>query len=103
MIGILFGLISIVFVALTIYLKNEVFRNFFLLMTLLNVVVSIYAASYSREIEICTPEDSSSVCTKTVELVGVNEIMYGYSMVILAFFAIYFIKLLIKSASVALP
>lgn len=103
MIGLLFGLISLVFAALTVYLKNDIFRNFFMLMTMLNIVISIYAAAYAREVETCSPAETGSVCIKTIELTGINDIMYGYSMLILAFFAIYIIRLLVKSSSMVLP
>lgn len=95
-------LITAIFALFTIFLKNEIYKNFFFLLTLLMMIILIASPFYVSEINECImPADY--YCMRSVYTINVDgslfdPLLYGFFLLMLLFFIITLIQIIINIA-----
>lgn len=77
------------FAAFTLFLKNKALKNFFFLMTILMVIVSLAVSLYGKEII----ETSSSTTIKYYQIPGGDALLFGFGLVLIVMLVIVMLQI----------
>lgn len=99
MIEIIFAAMMVCFVLLTLFMKNEYYKNFFLLMFLLSIVIGMGVIRGSKTISECL-ELANSTCVKYEEyyqIPGSDALIYGFGLVLVVFLTITLVTIIVRA------
>ena len=100
-----FAIITLIFVLYSIFLKNETYKKFFFLLSMLFVIIT-FASFYAKENEICVEFSTSTgeciAWQRTLNFGGTEALIYGFGLLFLTFIALVALEIITKSLKMAI-
>jgi hypothetical protein len=104
MLPLVFAILTAIFTLYSLFLKNEVYKKFFFLLSMLFVIIT-FTSFYGKEVNTCINFNSSAnTCTEwqtSLSFGGTEPLIYGFGLLFLVFLALMALEIITKSIKMA--
>jgi hypothetical protein len=104
MLPLVFAILTTIFTLYSLFLKNEIYKKFFFLLSMLFVIIT-FVSFYGKEVKTCVDFNSSAnTCLEwqtSVSFGGTEPLIYGFGLLFLVFLALMALEIITKSIKMA--
>jgi len=104
MLPLVFAILTAIFTLYSLFLKNEVYKKIFFLLSMLFVILT-FTSFYAKEVQVCSDFDTlTNVCKEwqsSIYFVGTDALIYGFGLLFLVFLALMALEIITKSIKMA--
>jgi hypothetical protein len=104
MLPLVFAILTTIFTLYSLFLKNESYKKFFFLLSMLFVILT-FSSFYAKEVQVCSNFDATTnTCLEwqtSISFAGTEPLIYGFGLLFLVFLALMALEIITKSIKMA--
>ena len=104
MLPLVFAILTAIFTLYSLFLKNEAYKKFFFLLSMLFVIIT-FTSFYGKEVQVCSNFNSmTNTCMEwqtSITFSGTEPLIYGFGLLFLVFLALMALEIITKSIKMA--